>query len=191
MIQLTAQKASLQVSQTETLTAGAVGVFQCQITFSDDWDGLSANAVFTAGQVSAQVSVGSGGIITIPWEVLENPCPLLRVGVYGMQGSGIVLPTIWASLGSVLPSASPVENTQPPTPSVYQQLLADIGNLENLDTTDKSSLVAAINELYSTGGGGGTGNVYSPDISNILVMSQSEYDNLETKSPSTLYLITG
>lgn len=191
MIQLAATKAALTVVSTETITAGAVGVFECEFQLSDDWNGLTINAVFQAGTVSAQVAVGSDSTVTIPWEVLENPCPLLRVGVYGMQGTDIVLPTIWAALGRVMPSASPAETTQPPTPSVYQQLLANIGNLNDLNTADKSSLVAAINELYNTGGGGGTGNVYSPNIATILVMSQAEYDGLETKSPTTLYLITG
>lgn len=35
------------------------------------------------------------------------------------------------------------------------QIKADLGDLENLDTTDKSNLVAAINEVAQTGGGGG------------------------------------
>lgn len=191
MIQLKATKAALTTTSLETITAGAVGVFECKFQFSDDWNGLTINAVFRAGTVSAQVAIGSDNTIKIPWEVLKNPCPLLRVGVYGMQGTSLVLPTVWASLGMVMPSASPAEITQPPTPSVYQQLVANIGNLNDLNTADKSSLVAAINELYNTGGGGGTGNVYSPNIATILVMSQAEYDGLETKSPTTLYLITG
>ena len=104
----------------------------------------------------------------------------------------MVLPTIWTSLGTIQEGANPGKDTQPPTPSVYEQILAEIGNLDNLATSEKDSLVSAINELYySGGGGGGTGNVSSPDINQILVMDRSEYDTLPSKDKKTLYLIRG
>lgn len=40
-------------------------------------------------------------------------------------------------------------------------------------------------------GGGGSGNVYSDDIAIIRVLDLSEYEALEVKDPSTLYLIKG
>ena len=40
-------------------------------------------------------------------------------------------------------------------------------------------------------GGSGSGNVSSPDISVIRVMDRQEYEELPTKSPTTLYLIRG
>ena len=46
-------------------------------------------------------------------------------------------------------SAQPPENK-----SASELLQAQIGNLENLNTTDKSSLVAALNEVAAKGGGG-------------------------------------
>lgn len=76
-----------------------------------------------------------------------------------------------------------------PTPSVYEKLLAEIGNLEDLKTADRNSLVAAINEIVGTSGGGG--NVSSAQINTIEVLDQSAYDALESKNPSTLYLIRG
>ncbi len=36
------------------------------------------------------------------------------------------------------------------------EILSKIGNISDLQTTDKSSLVAAINEAATTGGGGGS-----------------------------------
>lgn len=44
-------------------------------------------------------------------------------------------------------------------PTAKEQLLAMIGELANLQTTDKSSLVAAINEVAKTGGSDSGGNV--------------------------------
>lgn len=39
--------------------------------------------------------------------------------------------------------------------------------------------------------GGGSGNVYSEEISTIKVLDKAEYDALEIKEPTTVYLIKG
>ena len=192
MITLTASKSCLTASRRELLVEGAVNVNIVQFVFSSDWDGLTKTAVFQAGSDKYSVLLDESNEAPIPWEVLQNPRRTLYAGVYGTNGESLVLPTIWASLGTIQEGANPGQDTQPPTPSVYEQILAEIGNLDNLATSAKDSLVSAINELYySGGGGGGTGNVYSPDIGTILVMDQGEYDLLETKDPRTLYLIMG
>lgn len=192
MILLSAQQTVLQAEQTEILTAGAVNVFQCQFAFSPEWDNLQKTAVFMAGSTSVSIALNSENECAVPWEALQYAGRTLFAGVYGTYNDEVVLPTIWASLGVIQAAASPAASTQPPTPTVYEQLLAEIGNLEDLSTVAKDSLVAAINEIYQSGGGsGGGGNVYSPDITQILVMDQVEYDSLLSKSPTTLYLIRG
>lgn len=192
MIILTASKSCLTASRRELLVEGAVNVNIVQFVFSSDWDGLTKTAVFQAGSDKYSVLLDESNEAPIPWEVLQNPRRTLYAGVYGTNGESLVLPTIWASLGTIQEGANPGQDTQPPTPSVYEQILAEIGDLDALATSAKDSLVSAINELYySGGGGGGTGNVYSPDIGTILVMDQGEYDLLETKDPRTLYLIMG
>lgn len=40
-------------------------------------------------------------------------------------------------------------------------------------------------------GSGGSGNVYSQEISVIKVLSKYEYDNIVDKDPYTLYLVKG
>ena len=192
MIMLTASKSCLTASRQELLVEGAVNVNIVQFVFSSDWDGLTKTAVFQAGSNKYSVLLDESNEATIPWEVLQNPRRTLYAGVYGTNGESLVLPTIWASLGTIQEGANPGKDTQPPTPSVYEQILAEIGNLDNLATSEKDSLVSAINELYySGGGGGGTGNVSSPDINQILVMDRSEYDTLPSKDKKTLYLIRG
>ena len=192
MIILTASKSCLTASRRELLVEGAVNVNIVQFVFSSDWDGLTKTAVFQSGSDKYSVLLDESNEAPIPWEVLQNPRRTLYAGVYGTNGESLVLPTIWASLGTIQEGANPGQDTQPPTPSVYEQILAKIGDLDALATSAKDSLVSAINELYySGGGGGGTGNVYSPDIGTILVMDQGEYDLLETKDPRTLYLIMG
>ena len=70
---------------------------------------------------------------------------------------GDVIPRITTNVAhiSVAPTGG-TEGSPLPTvpPTVEEQLRADMGNLADLTTEDKSSLVAAINEVRQTGGGG-------------------------------------
>lgn len=193
MIILTASKSCLTASRRELLVEGAVNVNIVQFVFSSDWDWLTKTAVFWAGSDKYSVLLDESNEAPIPWEVLQNPRRTLYAGVYGTVGEDLVLPTIWAPLGTIQEGASPGQDTQPPTPTVYEQLLSDIGNLDELDTNSKDSLVAAINELYAIGGGGGggSGNVASPDINMIRVMDRGDYEDLISKDPKTLYLLRG
>ena len=192
MFRLYAKKVVLEVNQREVVTSNSVNVYQCQFQFDRAWDGLERTAVFQAGDNTVSTLLDGTGICVIPWEVLQDARRSLYAGVYGTKDGNIVLPTIWTKLCEIKQGVNPGESTQPPTPSVYEQILAEIGNLDNLATSEKDSLVSAINELYySGGGGGGTGNVSSPDINQILVMDRSEYDTLPSKDKKTLYLIRG
>lgn len=192
MFSLFAKKNVLAVNQREVVTSGSVNVYEVQFQFDSEWDGLEKTAVFRAGDCTVSTLLDETETCIIPWEVFQDAKRTLYAGVYGTKNGNTVLPTIWAPLGEIRQGCDPGESTQPPTPSVYEQILAEIGNLDNLATSAKDSLVSAINELYySGGGGGGTGNVSSPDINQILVMDRSEYDTLPSKDKKTLYLIRG
>lgn len=192
MFSLFAKKNVLAVNQREVVTSGSVNVYEVQFQFDSEWDGLEKTAVFRAGDFTVSTLLDETETCIIPWEVFQDAKRTLYAGVYGTKNGNTVLPTIWAPLGEIRQGCEPGESTQPPTPSVYEQILAEIGNLDNLATSAKDSLVSAINELYySGGGGGGTGNVSSPDINQILVMDRSEYDTLPSKDKKTLYLIRG
>lgn len=192
MFSLFAKKNVLTVNQREVVTSGSVNVYEVQFQFDSEWDGLEKTAVFQAGDCTVSTLLDETETCIIPWEVFQDAKRTLYAGVYGTKNGNTVLPTIWTSLGEIKQGCEPGESTQPPTPSVYEQILAEIGNLDNLATSAKDSLVSAINELYYSGGwGGGTGNVSSPDINQILVMDRSEYDTLPSKDKKTLYLIRG
>lgn len=180
MIMLTASKSCLTASRQELLVEGAVNVNIVQFVFSSDWDGLTKTAVFQAGSYKYSVLLDESNETPIPWEVLQNPRRTLYAGVYGTVGGDLVLPTIWASLGTIQEGATPGQDTQPPTPTVYEQLLADIGNLDDLDTRSKDSLVAAINEVFTTGGGGGGGGGMPYKIGNGLKITGG--DTLEVNT---------
>lgn len=219
MFSLQANKVHLNVVERETITSGSVNVYTVQFQFSSDWDGLTKTAVFHAADTTVSVLLDDSNECAIPWEVLQIANRALCVGVYGTRGEDVVLPTIWATLGTIKEGVCPGDSVQPPTPSVYDQILGNIGDLDSLKTSNKDSLVDAINEIYDTGGGealpeitendegkylgvldgapqwvpggSGSGNVSSPDVGTIRVLDQQEYDTLPVKDPSTLYFIRG
>ena len=114
------------------MTSGSVNVYLVQFAFSADWDELDKTAVFRAGDTKISVVLDATNRCQIPWEVLENRGRPLEAGVYGTKNGTVVLPTIWATLGTIKEGASPGENTQPPTPDVYSQILAAASKAEQI-----------------------------------------------------------
>lgn len=147
-------------SPPELLTAGMSKAVTVQFVFSPAWDGLTKTAVFTNGKTTVDVLAANwdGDTVPVPHEVLAVPGRHARVGVYGADESGVVLPTVWVSLGKVQPGADPSgDETADPALPVWQQLQKQIGDLDDLKTYNKDNLVAAINEARSSGGSGGGG----------------------------------
>ena len=153
MIELYALKTRLRVDRGEILTAGMAKTARVRIEFSSDWDNLAKTAVFATEKVSVDVALTSASC-EIPHEVLATAGANVRVGVYGVGSGGVVLPTIWADLGLVRPGADPSGDVSTdPTLPVWAQIEAIIGSLDELTTTAKNTLVAAINEAAKTGSG--------------------------------------
>lgn len=147
-------------SPPELLTAGMAKAVTVQFVFSPEWDGLTKTAVFSNGKTTVDVLAASwdGDTVPVPHEVLAVPGRHARVGVYGADESGVVLPTVWVSLGKVQPGADPSgDETADPSLPVWQQLQQQIGDLDDLKTYNKGNLVAAINEARNSGGGTGGG----------------------------------
>lgn len=158
MIVITCKKAFAQANcRTAFLTAGMSRAETVRFVFSDDWCGLSKTAVFTDGAKTVDVLPPGwdGDTVPIPHEILTTAGRTARVGVYGTNASGVVLPTVWVSLGKVQPAAEPSgDPSADPTLPVWAQLQEIIGDLADLTTTAKNNLVAAINEAAKTGSGG-------------------------------------
>ena len=153
MIQITCKGNSASCTRTERLTSGMVGL-QCEFIFDEAWDGLARTAVFWAGNEKRDVLL-TGDTCTVPWEVLKTACYQLVIGVYGSNADGtLAIPTVYAMCGSIAPGADPSgEESTDPTLPVWGQLQGMIGNLDDLETTSKDNLVAAINEAMTKGGG--------------------------------------
>lgn len=137
----------------KVIPAGIIGA-QVELEYSEDiWQGLSKTVIFR-GPVTKDV-VTDANIVTIPQEVTEKPMSLLSVGVYGVDADGnLAIPTIWADLGLVRDAANPSGDiTTDPGLPVWAQIQAMIGNLDELETTARDNLVAAVNEAMTKGGG--------------------------------------
>lgn len=145
-------------SPPELLTAGMAKAVTVEFVFSDDWDGLTKTAVFSAGRTTVDVleRAWDGNKVVVPHEILADAGPIARVGVYGANADGLILPTVWVTLGKVMPAAEPSGDPgADPTLPIWAQLQKQIGDLDDLKTYNKGNLVDAINEARSSGGTGG------------------------------------
>lgn len=133
-----------------------------------DWDGLSVTAVFTDGTVSKDVlGIKAGEAAPVPHECMATAGRTVSVALYGTDSGGVVLNTNYARLFRTGAGAYPAGDTSAdPTLPVWAQIQGQIGDLDELDTEDKSSLVAAINEAAQSGGGGTGGTTDHAKLKN-------------------------
>lgn len=146
---LTAEYLPLAAESVQYLTAKVV----CE---TEDWTGREIKAMFEQGCTVYEVPV-TGGEITAKQQ-LNLTAGDWRVWLVGNSArDGDVIPRITTNVAHI--SVAPTGGTEGslfPTipPTAEERLRADMGNLADLTTEDKSSLVAAINEVRQTGGGG-------------------------------------
>ena len=132
---------------------GIVGA-TVSIEYKDSvWDTLRKTVVFRSAVTKDVLDAGSE--VVVPAEVVSRAGVNLYMGVYGVDAANnVVIPTIWTELGLVHGAAAPSGDTSSdPSLPVWAQIQAAIGNLDDLDTVTKSSLVAAVNEALTKGGG--------------------------------------
>ena len=142
----------IELSSAAMLVAGTVNEYTARFSFNADWDGYQRVAVFNADGTDREQLL-TDDVCKVPWEVLL-PGAYLKVGVYGTR-DGSRLPTIWTTHRQYIhDGAGPTDEAADPSPVLAEQILQRMGDLGQLKTEDKSSLVAAINEVKETGGGG-------------------------------------
>ena len=189
-------------SPPELLTAGMSKAVTVQFVFSPDWDGLTKTAVFSNGKTTVDVLAANweGDTVPVPHEVLAVPGRHARVGVYGADESGVVLPTVWVSLGKVQPGADPSgDASADPSLPVWAQLQKQIGDLDDLQTYNKGNLVDAINEARSSGGSGGGGYTIgeglkldaAPNTLSVDTAAAVEKDNTKPVTSAAVYTEVG
>ena len=141
MIEFRADKVQLQVLTGETITGGSVGVYVCKFSFNADWNGYLRIAVFRSNGKRWEVALNESDMCVIPWEATEYPYCELTVGVYGLTNNGKVLPTVWASLGTVQPSPRRGKVVCPPSPTLNEQLYAPVASVTFVSETTNPSTV--------------------------------------------------
>lgn len=108
----------------DLITSGSVGI---PVTFvlSEDFDGLSAIAVFEGSGTARDVAL-IGNTCVVPHEVVATAGGYLRVGIYASNAEGtIVIPTVWAGNKMILQGTEPSElDPSEPTPSWAAQVQA-------------------------------------------------------------------
>lgn len=138
---------------------GTVGDVLAQFEVDSEWDGLAIMAVFANTSLmdmeQPQPVLWRGDPIPVPAVALAVE-GRLTVGLVGYADDGSRRLTTEAMRQGipVRPSAGTGGTVVDPDPSLWEQTLSAIGDMSNLDTEDKSSLVAAINEAAKTGTGG-------------------------------------
>lgn len=144
---LTAEYLPLAANSVQYLTAQII----CE---TEDWTGREIKAMFGQGCTVHEVPV-TGGEITAKQQ-LNLSAGDWRVWLVGNSArDGEVIPRITTNIAhiSVAPTGGTEGNPFPAIPpTVAEQLRADMGDLADLTTEDKSSLVAAINEAAESGG---------------------------------------
>ena len=144
---LTAEYLPLAAESVQYLTAKVV----CE---TEDWTGREIKAMFGQGCTVYEVPV-TGGEITAKQQLNLTAGDWCVWLVGNSARDGEVIPRITTNIAhiSVAPTGGTEGNPFPAIPpTVEEQLRADMGNLADLTTEDKSSLVAAINEAAESGG---------------------------------------
>ena len=144
---LTAEYLPLAAESVQYLTAQVI----CE---TEDWTGREIKAMFGQGCTVHEVSVTDGEITAK--QQLNLTAGDWCVWLVGNSArDGDVIPRITTNVAhiSVAPTGGTEGNPFPGMPpTVEEQLRADMGNLSDLTTKDKSNLVAAINEAAVSGG---------------------------------------
>lgn len=172
------------MTETEILTSGMVGK-RLRLEFSEEWDHLIKTVILSNGQVTLD-RIYTGEDVVIPAQILEKPLKALTLGVRGVSADGkLVIPTIRAKGPVILPGVDPADDPgMDPSLPVWDQLLVMVGQLSDLSTEEKHSLVDAINELaqieYESGA------TFTPRLSQDGILSWTNDRELENPEPVSI-----
>ena len=129
----------------------------------DAWDGLTVCALFENDSLHSDAvkKIITQEPVEVPPEVLVTG--RLRIGLVGLADDGAVRLTtkrMFDAIPVYQSGGTGGEDAQTVTPELWEQSLSAIGTLSELETENKSNLVAAINEARRMGAGDSAG--YTP-----------------------------
>lgn len=155
--------AKATVLESNDITMGLTGAV-VQLIYDDDlWQGMRKKVTFR-GTKKVDVLTDEN-VVELPWEVTTAKNVTVSIGITGVDADEkTIIPTVWATIGAVKDSPYGAYHAPgEPVPPEWAQVVATIGDLNQLNTADKSNLVAAINEAMRNSGGG-TGGYYTPVV---------------------------
>lgn len=150
------------------------GYLFARFSCDEEWEGMAKVAVFQAGTHDPVTVPLDSDTVQIPPKCLIRG--QLAVGLIGMDSGGTVRIVTRQMLRGIpmLPSA-PVDGCPPGNVSLeaWEKVLGSIGDLNDLNTTAKTTLVVAINEAAQGGGGGGMPAVDELDALRVLMETET------------------
>lgn len=163
---------TLQITNAPLIASGGVMEDRIVFDFCSLWDGYTKKAVFYRDKdniYQVALSGTDGNIAYIPAEVMKEKGKIY-LGVYGTMAAdgeaNAFVRTSEVLSYEIVQGAYAVTNVPDPTPNIYESLFNSIGVLENLKTSNKSSVVAAVNELAEK-----EAVIYTASITNKAVTS--------------------
>lgn len=190
----------------DLITSGSRGIY-ASFTFDAVWDDLTKIAVFEGSERKIDVEL-TGESCEVPPEVMEMPKSYLRIGVYGVDGTGsIVIPTVYASVRRIEQGTDPSgEHPAEKTKTLVEKLMdaaaaaerlaqsvrddADAGEFDGADGTHIWWTTARVLP-YGSGGGVATRKLNGLDGATPAVRDYVFAPEIEQSGePTTLYVIT-
>ena len=158
------------------VVAGAANHYLLDIEFDSDWDGLTKTVVLRNGGAAVEALYTPG--MTLPWEVGHAGGLLISVKGSRLLADGREQVVCTAQMTKPVPvepcGEQTGERTKGFTPALSEQVLARLGDLGTLETQDRTTLVAAINEICLRAGirgiqfketDGDGNNIYTVELS--------------------------
>lgn len=142
----------IRISSEIIHVAGTYGLYGLDLIYDRDWDDIVRKVViFTSKKHPAVAVEDKTGTVVIPWEVLNKPS-YIHVAVlgYGADGQLRISTTAEGDTNQIMVRRSAGDvpgNALDPTVDIWMKTAQDVGDIEELDTENKSSLVEAINEV--------------------------------------------
>ena len=141
--------------RTPIVVADSINYLTAKFTFDPDWTGRAITAYFVCGDKAITAELTDGEITAA--QGINLTAGRWELKLSGIKGDSRV------TAGPVQFDVLPFGATEGELPDIsltqYEQLLAKIGDMDELTTADKNTLVAAINEAAQSGGGSGGGGL--------------------------------
>lgn len=140
--------------RTPLIVADSINYLTAKFSFDADWAGCAVTAYFISGDKAIAAELTDGRITAE--QGINLTAGRWELKLAGIRGDSRI------TAGPVQFEVMPFGTSEGELPDIsltqYEQLLAKIGDMDELITT-KASLVAAINEAAQGGGGGGGGDL--------------------------------